>query len=109
MQNMLAMASKDSRTMCEEELKSRAHLEDRLAQLSREKAELWEQVTELSQQKDLESKKCIQLEGQNKDLQEELSALHGSHEKLEKSKCQLKEEVANLFATSSFIWTSFGG
>ncbi|XP_072209796.1 uncharacterized protein [Excalfactoria chinensis] len=180
-QNMLAMASKDSRMMWEEELKSRAHLEGRLAQLSREKAELLEQcenerkkvkklielkrpvearldqemerntelqkechrykrllnragkklrmheakeresqfnfqgemknrysemvnevgklrtkVTELSQQLDLESKKCIQLEGQNQDLREELSALRGNHEKLEKSKCQLEEEVANL-------------
>ncbi|XP_015136530.2 ankyrin repeat domain-containing protein 26 isoform X1 [Gallus gallus] len=180
-QNMLAMTSKDSRNMWEEELKSRAHLEDRLAQLDREKAELLEQceserkkvkklvelkrpvearldqemkrnielqkechrckrllnravkklrmyeareresqfnfqgemknrysemvnevgklrtkVTELSQQLELESKKCIQLEAQNQDLREELSALRENHEKLEKSKCQLKEEVANL-------------
>ncbi|XP_021240512.1 ankyrin repeat domain-containing protein 26 isoform X5 [Numida meleagris] len=180
-QNMLAVTSKDSRNMWEEEWKSRAHLEDRLAQLDREKAELLEQceserkkvkklvelkrpvearldqemkrnielqkechrckrllnramkklrmheareresqfnfqgemknrysemvnevgrlrtkVTELSQQLELESKKCIQLEAQNQDLREELSALRGNHEKLEKSKCQLKEEVANL-------------
>lgn len=39
------MTSKDSRNMWEEELKSRAHLEDRLAQLDREKAELLEQVS----------------------------------------------------------------
>lgn len=32
-------------------------------------------------------------------MQEELSALHGNHEKMEKSKCQLKEEVANFFAS----------
>ncbi|NXK55787.1 ANR26 protein, partial [Chauna torquata] len=51
---------------------------------------------ELSQQLELESKKCMQLEAQNQDLREELSALRGNHEKLEKSKCQLKEEVANL-------------
>lgn len=29
-------------------------------------------------------------------MREELSALRENHEKLEKSKCQLKEEVANL-------------
>ncbi|XP_066847370.1 ankyrin repeat domain-containing protein 26-like isoform X1 [Anser cygnoides] len=180
-QNVLPPTSKDSRSMWEEELKSRTHLEDRLAQLGREKAELLEQceserkkvkklvelkrpvevrldqemkrnielkkechrckrllnramkkirtyeareresqfnfqgemknrysemvnevgrlrtkVSELSQQLELESKKCMQLEAQNQDLREELSALRGNHEILEKSKCQLKEEVANL-------------
>lgn len=38
----------------------------------------------------------MQLEAQNQDLREELSVMRGSHEKLEKSKCQLKEEVATL-------------
>ena len=38
----------------------------------------------------------MQLEAQNHDLREELSTMRGSHEKLEKSKSQLKEEVANL-------------
>lgn len=38
----------------------------------------------------------MQLEAQNQDLREELSTLHGNCEKLEKSKCQLKEEVAKL-------------
>ncbi|XP_009322328.1 PREDICTED: ankyrin repeat domain-containing protein 26-like [Pygoscelis adeliae] len=38
----------------------------------------------------------MQLEAQNQDLREELSTMRGNHEKLEKSKCQLKEEVANL-------------
>ncbi|XP_031471193.1 ankyrin repeat domain-containing protein 26-like isoform X2 [Phasianus colchicus] len=180
-QNMLTVTSKESRSMWEEELKSRALLEERLAQLDREKAELLEQyeterkkvkklvelkrpvearldqemkrnvelqkechrckrllnravkklrmheareresqfnfqgemknrysemvtevgklrakVAELSQQLELESKKCIQLETQNQDLREELSVLRGNHEKLEKNKCQLKEEVANL-------------
>lgn len=38
----------------------------------------------------------MQLQAQNQDLREELSALRGNHEILEKSKCQLKEEVANL-------------
>ncbi|XP_048157541.1 ankyrin repeat domain-containing protein 26-like [Corvus hawaiiensis] len=54
------------------------------------------QVAELSQQLDTESKKSMQLEAQNRDLREELSTLHGNCEKLEKSKCQLKEEVAKL-------------
>lgn len=54
------------------------------------------QVSELSQQLELESKKCMQLEAQNQDLQKELSALHANREILEKSKCQLKEEVAYL-------------
>ncbi|XP_048812881.1 ankyrin repeat domain-containing protein 26 isoform X5 [Lagopus muta] len=180
-QDMLTMTSKESRSMWEEEVKSRALLENRLAQLEREKAELLEQceaerkkvkklvelkrpvearldqemkrnvelqkehhrckrllnrvvkklrvhesreresqfnfqgemknrysemvnevgnlrtkVTELSQQLELESKKCIQLETQNQDLREELSVLRGNHEKLERSKSQLKEEVASL-------------
>ncbi|XP_052525335.1 ankyrin repeat domain-containing protein 26 [Tympanuchus pallidicinctus] len=180
-QDMLTMTSKESRSMWEEEVKSRALLENRLAQLDREKAELLEQceaerkkvkklvelkrpvearldqemkrnvelqkehhrckrllnravkklrmhesreresqfnfqgemknrysemvnevgnlrtkVTELSQQLELESKKCIQLETQNQDLREELSVLRRSHEKLERSKSQLKEEVASL-------------
>ncbi|XP_042728679.1 ankyrin repeat domain-containing protein 26-like [Lagopus leucura] len=180
-QDMLTMTSKESRSMWEEEVKSRVLLENRLAQLDREKAELLEQceaerkkvkklvelkrpvearldqemkrnvelqkehhrckrllnravkklrvhesreresqfnfqgemknrysemvnevgnlrtkVTELSQQLELESKKCIQLETQNQDLREELSVLRGNHEKLERSKSQLKEEVASL-------------
>ncbi|XP_071408570.1 ankyrin repeat domain-containing protein 26-like isoform X2 [Pithys albifrons albifrons] len=53
-------------------------------------------VSEISQQLHVESKKCMQLEAQNRDLQEKLSTLHGKCEELEKSKCQLKEEVAKL-------------
>ncbi|KAM6213308.1 ankyrin repeat domain-containing protein 26 [Sarcoramphus papa] len=180
-QNALTLTSKDLHSMWEEQLKSRSHLEERVAQLDREKAELLEQceserkkvkklvelkrpvelrldqemkrnielqkdckrlkrllsratkklrvyeererdsqlnlqgemknrcsemvsevgrlrtkVGELSQQLEIESKKCMQLEAQNQDLREELSSMRGNHEKLEKSKCQLKEEVANL-------------
>ncbi|KAM6301703.1 uncharacterized protein O3Q21_013302 [Podargus strigoides] len=176
-QNVLAVTSKDLHSMWEEQLKSRSHLEERGAQLDREKAELLEQreserkkvkklvelkrtvelrleqamkrnielqedckrlkkllnravkklrmyedreteshlnlqgemknrysevgrlqtkIGEISQQLELESKKCMQLEVQNQDLREELSTMRGNHEKLEKSKCQLKEEVANL-------------
>lgn len=54
------------------------------------------QVDELSQQLEMKSKKCVQLEVQNQDLQEELCTMRENHEKLEKSKCQLKEEVADL-------------
>ncbi|XP_065596990.1 ankyrin repeat domain-containing protein 26-like [Cyrtonyx montezumae] len=54
------------------------------------------QVTELSQKLELESKKCIHLEAQNQGLKEALYTLHESHEKLEKNKRQLKEEVAKL-------------
>ncbi|XP_042649270.1 ankyrin repeat domain-containing protein 7 [Tyto alba] len=178
-QNVLTLTSKDLHSMREEQLKSRSHLEERVAQLDREKAELLKQcengrkkvkklvelkrpvelrldqemkrnielqkdckrlkrllsramkklrvyeeresqlnlqgemknrysemvnevdrlrtkVGELSQQLEIESKKCMQLEAQNQDLREELSTMRGNHEKLEKSKCQLKEKVANL-------------
>ncbi|NWQ72589.1 ANR26 protein, partial [Neopipo cinnamomea] len=54
------------------------------------------QVGELSQQLDMEPKTGMQLEALNQDLQEELSTLHGKCEKLEKSKCQLQEEVTKL-------------
>ncbi|XP_051651408.1 ankyrin repeat domain-containing protein 26-like isoform X7 [Manacus candei] len=47
-------------------------------------------VGELSQQLDM------QLEAQNQTLQEELSTLRGKYEKLEKSKCQLQEEVTKV-------------
>ncbi|KAM6146981.1 ankyrin repeat domain-containing protein 26-like [Phoenicopterus ruber ruber] len=42
-QNVLALTSRDSPSMWEEELKSRSHLEERVAQSDREKAELLEQ------------------------------------------------------------------
>ncbi|XP_055554251.1 ankyrin repeat domain-containing protein 26-like [Falco cherrug] len=95
-QNMLALTSKDLHSTWEEHLKSRSHLEERVAQLDEEKAELLQQVDELSQQLEIEPKKGMQLEAQNHDLREELSTMRGNHEKLEKSKSQLKEEVANL-------------
>ncbi|CAN0005536.1 unnamed protein product, partial [Bubo scandiacus] len=38
----------------------------------------------------------MELEAQNQDLRGELSTMRGNLEKLEKSKCQLKEELANL-------------
>ncbi|NWV32741.1 ANR26 protein, partial [Grantiella picta] len=54
------------------------------------------QVVELSQQLTMESKRSMQLEAQNRDLQEELSTLRGNCEELETSKCQLKEELEKL-------------
>lgn len=57
------------------------------------------QIDELSQQLKTESKKSTQLESANHDLREQLSSmkiLHKNHEKLEKNKWQLEEEVANL-------------
>ncbi|PKK29850.1 ankyrin repeat domain-containing protein 26 [Columba livia] len=55
-----------------------------------------QQVAELSQQLKAQSKKCEELEAENQDLREELSTMHENHQKLETSKCQLIEEVANL-------------
>ncbi|XP_051626184.1 ankyrin repeat domain-containing protein 26-like isoform X2 [Manacus candei] len=48
---------------------------------------------ELSQQMDMEPGTGMQLEAPNQALQEELSTLLGKCEQLEKSKCQLQEEV----------------
>ncbi|XP_039617344.1 ankyrin repeat domain-containing protein 26 isoform X5 [Polypterus senegalus] len=56
-------------------------------------------IDELSQQLENESLKCRKLESTNRDLQEQFSsmkALHKSHEKLEKNKRQLEEEVLSL-------------
>ncbi|XP_065521815.1 ankyrin repeat domain-containing protein 26-like [Lathamus discolor] len=53
-------------------------------------------VRDLSQKLEKESKKCMQLQAQNCDLQEQLSTMRENLEKLEKSKCQLEEEVAKL-------------
>ncbi|XP_078530457.1 ankyrin repeat domain-containing protein 26 isoform X9 [Lissotriton helveticus] len=56
-------------------------------------------IDDLSQNLEMESAKCIQLESMNRDLREQLSSvkfLHKNHDRLEKSKRQLEEEVANL-------------
>ncbi|NXG02371.1 ANR26 protein, partial [Sakesphorus luctuosus] len=79
----------------QEEMKNRySEKVSEVDRLQRESSALC--LLELSQQLDMESKKCMQLEAQNRDLQEELSSLHGKCEKLERSKWQLKEEVAKL-------------
>ncbi|XP_032530346.1 ankyrin repeat domain-containing protein 26-like isoform X2 [Chiroxiphia lanceolata] len=51
---------------------------------------------ELSQQLDTEPRTGMQLEAPNQALPEELSTLLGKCEQLEKSKCQLQEEVTKL-------------
>ncbi|XP_064558771.1 ankyrin repeat domain-containing protein 26-like isoform X7 [Zonotrichia leucophrys gambelii] len=80
----------------ESQLKLKGEMKSRYSEMVSEVDRLRTKVAELSQQLDMESKKSMQLEAQNRDLREELSALHGNCEKLEKSKCQLKEEVAKL-------------
>ncbi|XP_051628009.1 uncharacterized protein LOC127463051 [Manacus candei] len=54
------------------------------------------QVAELSQQLERECQKRTQLEATSQGLQDELSSLRGKWENLEKSKCQLQEELAKL-------------
>ncbi|NXK06278.1 ANR26 protein, partial [Herpetotheres cachinnans] len=78
------------------QLNLQGEMKNRYSEMVIEVGRLRTKVDELSQQLEIESKKCMQLEAQNHDLREELSTMRGNHEKLEKSKCQLKEEVANL-------------
>ncbi|KAF1657090.1 Ankyrin repeat domain-containing protein 26, partial [Aptenodytes patagonicus] len=80
----------------ESQLNLQGEMKNRYSEMVNEGGRLRTKVSELSQQLEIESKKCMQLEAQNQDLREELSTMRGNHEKLEKSKCQLKEEVANL-------------
>ncbi|NXL46702.1 ANR26 protein, partial [Podilymbus podiceps] len=80
----------------ESQLNLQGEMKNRYSEMVNEVGRLRTKVGELSQQLEMESKKCMQLEAQNQDLREELSTMRGNHEKLEKSKCQLKEEVANL-------------
>ncbi|KAF1502006.1 Ankyrin repeat domain-containing protein 26, partial [Eudyptula minor] len=83
-------------TETESQLNLQGEMKNRYSEMVNEGGRLRTKVSELSQQLEIESKKCMQLEAQNQDLREELSAMRGNHERLEKSKCQLKEEVANL-------------
>ncbi|KAF1515454.1 Ankyrin repeat domain-containing protein 26, partial [Eudyptula albosignata] len=83
-------------TETESQLNLQGEMKNRYSEMVNEGGRLRTKVSELSQQLEIESKKCMQLEAQNQDLREELSAMRGNHERLEKSKCQLKEEVTNL-------------
>ncbi|NWT77662.1 ANR26 protein, partial [Lanius ludovicianus] len=100
LKRLLSRATKKIRVYEEREVESQLNLKgemnSRYSEMVSEVDRLRTKVAELSQQLDLESKKSMQLEAQNRDLREELSTLHGNCEKLEKSKCQLKEEVAKL-------------
>ncbi|XP_014380494.1 ankyrin repeat domain-containing protein 26 isoform X6 [Alligator sinensis] len=74
-------------------------LKNKYSEMDGEVSRLKTKIDELSQQLKTESKKSTQLESANHDLREQLSSmkiLHKNHEKLEKNKWQLEEEVANL-------------
>ncbi|NWT55540.1 ANR26 protein, partial [Erythrocercus mccallii] len=100
LKRLLSRATKKIKVYEEREMESQLNLKgemkSRYSEMVSEVDRLRTKVAELSQQLDMESKKSMQLEAQNRDLREELSTLHGNCEKLEKSKCQLKEEVAKL-------------
>ncbi|XP_030113081.4 ankyrin repeat domain-containing protein 26 isoform X5 [Taeniopygia guttata] len=100
LKRLLSRATKKLKVYEEREMESQLNLKgemkSRYSEMVSEVDRLRTKVAELSQQLDMESKKSMQLEAQNRDLREELSTLHGNCEKLEKSKCQLKEEVAKL-------------
>ncbi|NXN83576.1 ANR26 protein, partial [Bombycilla garrulus] len=100
LKRLLSRATKKIRVYEDREMESQLNLKgeikSRYSEMVSEVDRLRTKVAELSQQLDMESKKSMQLEAQNRDLREELSILHGNCEKLEKSKCQLKEEVAKL-------------
>ncbi|RLW06533.1 hypothetical protein DV515_00004401 [Chloebia gouldiae] len=100
LKRLLSKATKKIKVYEEREMESQLYLKgemkSRYSEMVSEVDRLRTKVAELSQQLDMESKKSMQLEAQNRDLREELSTLHGNCEKLEKSKCQLKEEVAKL-------------
>ncbi|XP_074878228.1 ankyrin repeat domain-containing protein 26-like [Buteo buteo] len=100
LKKLLSRATKKLRAYEEKEMESQLNLQgemkNRYSEMANEVGRLRTKVGELSQQLEIESKKCMQLETQNQDLREELSTMRGNHKKLEKSKCQLKEELANL-------------
>ncbi|XP_062990125.1 ankyrin repeat domain-containing protein 26-like [Elgaria multicarinata webbii] len=74
-------------------------IKNRYSEIDMEVGKLRTKVDELSHHLEVESARCTQLESTNRDLHEQLSSmkiLHKNHEKLEKSKLHLEEEVANL-------------
>ncbi|XP_068025886.1 ankyrin repeat domain-containing protein 26 isoform X6 [Melanerpes formicivorus] len=100
LKRLLTRAVKKIRLYEEGEVESQLNLQGemkkRSSELVNEVGELQAKVGELTQQLEIKSKKCMQLVVQNQDLAEELSTMRGNQEKLEKSQCQLKEEVADL-------------
>ncbi|XP_054844391.1 ankyrin repeat domain-containing protein 26-like [Eublepharis macularius] len=74
-------------------------MKTRYTEIDSEVGKLKTKIDELSHQLEVESTRCTRLESTNRDLREQLSSvkiLHKNHEKLEKSKLQLEDEVANL-------------
>ncbi|XP_060100384.1 ankyrin repeat domain-containing protein 26 [Heteronotia binoei] len=74
-------------------------MKTRYSEIDIEVGKLKTKIEELSHQLEVESTRCTQLESINCDLQEQLTSvkiLHKDHEKLEKNKLQLEDEVANL-------------
>uniref|UniRef100_A0A8C0FKL1 Ankyrin repeat domain-containing protein 26 n=1 Tax=Bubo bubo TaxID=30461 RepID=A0A8C0FKL1_BUBBB len=100
LKRLLNRAMKKLRVYEERETESQLHwqgeMKNRDSEMVNEIGRLRTKVGELSQKLEIESKLCMELEAQNQDLRGELSTMRGNHEKLEKSKCQLKEELANL-------------
>uniref|UniRef100_A0A663F3W0 Ankyrin repeat domain-containing protein 26 n=2 Tax=Aquila chrysaetos chrysaetos TaxID=223781 RepID=A0A663F3W0_AQUCH len=115
-QNVLPLTSKDSHSMWEEHLKSRSHLEERVAQLDREKAELLEQceterkkVKKLVELKrpvelrlDQEMKRNIELQKDYKRLKKLLSRatknLRAYEEREMESQLNLQGEMKNRYS-----------
>ncbi|XP_039199899.1 ankyrin repeat domain-containing protein 26 isoform X11 [Crotalus tigris] len=74
-------------------------IKNKYSEIDNEVGKLRKRVDELSHHLEIESTRCTQLESTNCELSEQLASmktLHKNHEKLEKSKLQLEEEVANL-------------
>ncbi|KAM8811895.1 uncharacterized protein ACNFOS_015023 [Eudromia elegans] len=80
----------------ESQLSSQGEMKNRYSEMVNEVSRLRTKVGELSQELEMKSKKSMQLEARNQDLEDELSSMRHNQEKMEKSKCQLKEEVSNL-------------
>ncbi|NXI43616.1 ANR26 protein, partial [Galbula dea] len=100
LKRLLSRAVKKVRVYEEREMESQLNLQgdmkNKYSEMVSEVGRLRTKVGELSQQLEMESKKCMQLEVQNRDLREELASMHEKCDKLERGKCQLKEEVASL-------------
>ncbi|NXM51554.1 ANR26 protein, partial [Gymnorhina tibicen] len=80
LKRLLSRATKKIRVYEEREMESQLNLKgemkSRYSEMASEVDRLRTKVAELSQQLDMESKKSMQLEAQNRDLREELSTLH---------------------------------
>ncbi|NWS50286.1 ANR26 protein, partial [Probosciger aterrimus] len=100
LKRLTSRAMKKVRVYEEREMESQLNLQgevkNRYSEMVSELGRLRTKVGDLSQQLENESKKCIQLGAQNRSLWKELSTMRENHEKLEKSRRQLKEEVAKL-------------